>query len=158
MGILPMSLDTYNGKVADYADGYRVRSRTGVYKPLVLVVEDHEDTRSAMNEVLELKGYTVIDTDNGQDAIRHARNAYPDLVLVDLDVPLLYELVAARQIMKQAQLGVVPFVIVTHEDVLDPAALMEVGVRSNEYVTRLSDYQQLENLLDYLLPVEPQAA
>lgn len=111
-----------------------------------------------MNEVLELKGYTVIETDNGQDAIRQARNAYPDLVLVDLDVPLLYEVVAARQIMKQAQLGVVPFVIVTHDDVVDPAALMEVGVRRNEYVTRLSDYQQLESLLDYLLPMEPQAA
>lgn len=153
-----MSLNTHKSKVADYADWYTVRSRTGVYKPLVLVVGDHEDTRSEMNEVLELKGYTVIETDNGQDAIRQARNAYPDLVLVDLDVPLLYEVVAARQIMKQAQLGVVPFVIVTHDDVVDPAALMEVGVRRNEYVTRLSDYQQLESLLDYLLPMEPQAA
>ena len=41
---------------------------------------------------------------------------------------------------------------------MDPYPLMEVGVRRNEYVTRLSDYEQLEHLLDYLLPVEPQAA
>jgi hypothetical protein len=35
---------------------------------------------------------------------------------------------------------------------------MEVGVRRNEYVTRLGGYEQLEHLLDYLLPVAPEAA
>ena len=61
-------------------------------------------------------------------------------------------MVAARQIVKNAQLGLVPVVIVTRAPELDPAALLEVGVRCNEYVTRLSDYDQLEHLLDYLLP------
>jgi CheY-like chemotaxis protein len=120
--------------------------------PLVLMVEDQDDARAEMKEVLELNGYRVIDTDNGQDAAKRARFVPPDLVLVDLDVPLLYELVAARQIVKSAQLGILPVVIVTREDTIDPAAMMEVGVRRNEYVTRLSDYQQLEHLLDYLLP------
>ena len=85
-------------------------------------------------------------------------HVHPDLLLVDLNVPLLYEMMAARQIVKNARLGSVPVVIVTHEDPLDPAAIMELGVRRNEYVTRLSDYQQLECLLDYLLTVRPQAA
>jgi hypothetical protein len=52
----------------------------------------------------------------------------------------------------------VPVVIVTHEEELDPNSMMEVCVRRNEYVTRLSDYEQLEHLLDYLLPVGPKAA
>jgi hypothetical protein len=46
----------------------------------------------------------------------------------------------------------------SQEDVVDPVAAMEIGVRRNEYLTRLSNYQQLENLLDYLLPVEPRTA
>jgi len=71
-------------------------------------------------------------------------------------VPLLFELVAARQILKQAQLQL-PVVIVTHEDVIDPSSIMEVGARRNEYVTRLCDYDQLQDLLDYLLPVLPPA-
>jgi len=75
-----------------------------------------------------------------------------------LDVPLLYELVAARQIVKNAQLGILPVVIVTREDRVDPAAIMEVGVRRNEFVTRLHDYHQLEHLLDYLMPIAPRAA
>jgi two-component system, cell cycle response regulator DivK len=126
--------------------------------PVVLMVEDQEEARAEMKQVLELNGYRVIDTDNGQDAVKRARVTSPDLVLVDLNVPLLYELVAARQIIKSAQLGILPVVIVTREDTVDPAAMMEVGVRRNEYVTRLSDYQQLEHLLDYLLPTGPRVA
>ena len=51
-----------------------------------------------------------------------------------------------------------PAVIVTHEDVVDPAPLMELGASRNEYVTRLSDYHELQPLLDYLLPVLPPTA
>jgi CheY-like chemotaxis protein len=126
--------------------------------PLVLMVEDQEDQRAEMKQVLELNGYRVIDTDNGQDAAKRARFIPPDLVLIDLDVPLLYELVAARQIVKSAQLGSLPVVIVTREDRVDPEAMMEVGVRRNEFVTRLNDYRQLEHLLDYLLPVGARTA
>lgn len=134
------------------------RRQIEVSNHLVLLVEDREETRCEMRQVLELNGYRVIDTDNGQDAVKRARYAPPDLVLVDLDVPLLYELVAARQIVKQARIGVVPVVIVTQEDGIDPDSMMEMGVRRNEYVTRLSDYEQLEHLLDYLLPFRPEAA
>ncbi len=126
--------------------------------PVVLMVEDHAHTRSELTQILELNGYRVIETDNGLDAVKRALYVHPDLLLVDLNVPLLYEMMAARQIVKNARLGSVPVVIATHEDALDPAAIMELGVRSNEYLTRLSDYQQLECLLDYLLAVAPQAA
>lgn len=91
-----------------------------------------------LKQVLKLKGYCVIDTDNGQDAARQARQTHPDLLVVDIDVPLLYGLVAARQIVKHAQVGSMQVVIITHEDVLDPAPMLEVGATRNEYVTRLS--------------------
>jgi len=120
---------------------------------IVLVVEDHREPRSELSEVLVLNGYGVIGTDNGQDAARQARMTRPDLLLIDLDVPLLFELVCARQILKQAQLWLLPVVIVTHEEIIDSYSIMEVGPRRNEYVTRLSDYDQLQDLLDYLLPV-----
>lgn len=153
-----MSLNSYKANSSDYVNDSTSRRRFCPDKPLVLLVKDQEDTLFEMKQVLELNGYRVIDTDNGQDAAKRARYAHPDLVLVDLDVPLLYELVAARQIMKQAFLGAVPVVIVTHDEELDPNSMMEVGVRRNEYVTRLSDYEQLKHLLDYLLPVGPRAA
>jgi DNA-binding response OmpR family regulator len=120
---------------------------------VVLMVEDYQDARPELKQVLKLKGYRVIDTDNAQDAARQARETPPDLLVVDMDVPLLYGLVAARQIIRHAQVELMPVVIVTHEDVVDPAPMLEVGASRNEYVTRLSDFQELQYLLDYLLPV-----
>lgn len=49
-------------------------------------------------------------------------------------------------------------VIAAHDDIVDTPAIMELGVRRNEYVTRLSDSQQLECLLNYLLTVNPLVA
>jgi DNA-binding response OmpR family regulator len=126
--------------------------------PVVLMVEDRPEATSELTQLLELSGYRVIETDNGQDAVKRALYVCPDLLLVDLNVPLLYEMMAARQIIKNAKLGNVPVVISAHEDVVDTATFMELGVRRNEYVTRLSDYQQLECLLDYLLTGKPKVA
>ncbi len=121
------------------------------YVPTVMVVEDDDASRSEIRQVLELNGYRVVDADNGRDAVASAQSAHPDLLFVDLNVPLTYGLVAARQIVKKARLGQVPVVVVTREGA-DPY-LTEDGVRRNEYVTRLTDYEQLEHLLDYLFPM-----
>jgi DNA-binding response OmpR family regulator len=122
-------------------------------KPVVLMVEDHHDAQLELKQVLTKKGYMVIDTDNGQDAMERAREARPDLLVVDMDIPLLFELVAARQIIKNARTGPIPALIVTHEEVVDLTPMSEIGAVRNEYVTRLSDFAELQPLLDYLLPV-----
>ena len=140
--------DTHN-RVADPVFSY-------IADRVVLTVLDHLDARPELRQVLQQNGYRVIDTDNGQDAAKSARQTHPDLLVVDLDVP--HELVAARQIIRHAMVGPMPVVIVTHEDRVDPAPMMEVGASRDEYVTRLSDYQELKPLLDYLLPVLPSYA
>jgi DNA-binding response OmpR family regulator len=124
-------------------------------KPVVLMVEDHQNARPELKQVLLGNGYSVIVTDNGQEAAQQARHNPPDLLVIDMDVPLLYELVAARQILKNAQVGTLPVLIVTHEGVVDPVPLIEIGASRDEYVTRLSNYAELQPLLDYLLPVLP---
>ena len=124
-------------------------------KPVVLVVGDYLNARPDLKEALTRKGCSVIDTDNGLDATEQARESRPDLLLVDMDVPLLYELMVARKIVKNAVAGPLPVVIVTHECVVDPMPFLELGADRNEYVTRLSDYAELQPLLDYLLPVLP---
>ena len=125
---------------------------------VVLTVLDHMDARPDLRQAIQLKGYRVIDTDNGREAAKNARETRPDLLVVDMDVPLVYGVVAARQIIKHAQVEPMPVVIVSHDEFVELEPLMEVGARSNEYVTRLSDYLDLQHLLDYLLPVLPTMA
>lgn len=152
-----MSVNPISAGVSGYPFRQTMRRQATTSNSLVLLVKDHEETLCDMKHVLELNGYRVMDTDNGQAAVKQARYAHPDLLIVDLDVPLLYELVAARQIIKNSTLGLVPalipVVIVSHERDFDPAPMMEVNLRRNEYVTRLSDYDQLAYLLEYLLPI-----
>src|SRR5512140_1431869 len=112
---------------------------SGNDRHLVLVVLDSAEARRQLGQVLKSRGCTIVDTDHGQEASRQARQTKPDLMLVDLDVPLLYGLVAARQIIRQAQLGPLPVVVVTHDDVIDSAPMIEVGINRNEYLTRVSD-------------------
>ncbi len=150
-----MSVNPISAGATRYSFDQTLR-RPAAANSLVLLVKDNEETLCDMKQVLELNGYRVMDSDNGQAAVKQARYAHPDLLLVDLDVPLLYELVAARQIIKNSALGlpsVIPVVIVSHERDFDPAPMMEVNLRRNEYVTRLSDYDQLSHLLEYLLPI-----
>jgi DNA-binding response OmpR family regulator len=153
-----MSVNPASGILYDFTQSQTLRSRAVATQPTVLLVEDQEEVRRDLKRIMVMNGYRLIDTDNGRDAVKSARDTHPDLLMVDLDVPLLYGLVAARQIIKQAQLEPVPVVIVTHDDTVDPYPMMEMGVRRNEYVTRLDDYEQLGNLLDYLLPIRPEAA
>lgn len=152
-----MSVNPINALPTGYPFRQPVRRQGIARNSMVLLVKDNEDTLCDMKHVLELNGYRVVDTDNGQAAAKQARYAYPDLLIVDLDVPLLYELVAARQIIKNSRLGlmpaVIPVVIVSHEREFDPIPMIEVNLRRNEYVTRLSDYDQLAYLLEYLLPI-----
>ena len=153
-----MSLNTHSADTPNDAAGSVTSNDGNGANHVVLMVLDHLDARPELKLALKLKGYRVIDTDNGRDAARQARQTHPDLLVVDMDVPLLYGLVAARQIIKHAQVGPMPVVIITHEDVVDPAPMIEVGATRNEYVTRLSDYEELQHLLDYLLPVLPPTA
>ncbi|MGI9064947.1 MAG: response regulator [Pyrinomonadaceae bacterium] len=152
-----MSVNPMNAGATGYPFRKTLRRQATAGNSLVLLVKDNEETLCDMKYVLEPNGYRVMDTDNGQAAAKQARYAHPDLLLVDLDVPLLYELVAARQIIKNSRLGlvpaVIPVVIVSHESAFDPVPMMEVNLRRNEYVTRLSDYDQLAYLLEYLLPI-----
>jgi CheY-like chemotaxis protein len=54
---------------------------------LVLVVEDDEDTRDALGEVLADEGYSVSEASDGATALRRLRSQRPDLILLDLGLP-----------------------------------------------------------------------
>ena len=82
------------------------------FVPTVLLVEDDDEGRAQLRWRLQASGYRVIDADNGRDAVAGALAISPDLLLVDLNVPLPYEVTAARRIVEQARLGALPVILV----------------------------------------------
>ena len=116
----------------------------------VLVVEDFEDNRFMMRRLLEMSGYHVIEAVNGQEAVETARRERPDLILMDLSLPLLDGLAATRRIREQDGLSKVPIVAVSAHDTADfHADALAAGC--NEYVTKPIDFDQLEGLLSRLV-------
>jgi CheY-like chemotaxis protein len=119
--------------------------------PTVMVVEDFEDNRFMMRRLLEMSGYHVLEAVNGAEAVEIARRERPDLILMDLSLPLLDGLAATRRIRQEESLRDVPIVAVSAHDTADfHADALAAGC--NDYVTKPIDFDQLEALLVKLLP------
>ncbi len=119
-------------------------------RPTVLVVEDFEDNRFMMRRLLEMSGYHVVEAVNGQQAVELAGDESPDVILMDLSLPMLDGLSATRKIRERDQLARVPIVAVSAHDSADfHAEALAAGC--NEYVTKPIDFDQLIQLLDRLL-------
>jgi DNA-binding response OmpR family regulator len=84
----------------------------------VLVIEDDRDMREALVEVLQLEGYEVEAAGNGADGLALARSHRPDVILLDLMMPIMsgWEFRAAQ--LKDARLAQVPVIVMSayHSD------------------------------------------
>lgn len=121
------------------------------YRPRLLLVEDSEDNRFMMKRLLEMTGYEVLEATNGEEAVKTAWQERPDLVLMDLSLPVMDGLTATRKIRSLPELKQVPIVVVTAHDSADFHA-QALALGCNEYVTKPIDFLQLEILLERLLP------
>ena len=79
----------------------------------IMVVEDYDDTRLLLKQALEGLGYSVLEASNGQEAVDLAGREHPDLILMDLDLPILDGIAATQRIRQQSDLEKVPIVAVT---------------------------------------------
>jgi CheY-like chemotaxis protein len=79
----------------------------------VLVVEDVEDTRDLMRVLIEGYGYAVVEAPGPYEAIEKATQYQPDLILMDIGLPLMDGLTAAELIGGIDSLKHIPIVVVT---------------------------------------------
>ena len=76
----------------------------------ILIVEDDNDSRQMLRFFLEAEGYQIIEAGNGREALKLAVSAQPDLILMDLNMPELNGIDAARQIRQNADLSSIPII------------------------------------------------
>jgi two-component system, cell cycle response regulator DivK len=116
----------------------------------VMLVEDTEDNRFMMRRLLEMSGYRVIEARNGEEAVRTAEAQVPELILMDLSLPLIDGLAATRLIRKIPACKQTPIIAVSAHDTSDfHLEALEAGC--NCYVTKPIDFSQLEDLISQLL-------
>ncbi len=94
----------------------------------VLLVEDNEDNRTVYRTILEHFGYKVTEARNGEDGVRMAREEHPDLILMDISIPLIDGWEATKILKAEPGTSDIPIIALTaHALASDREKAMEVG-------------------------------
>ncbi len=87
--------------------------RVGSAIKTVLIVEDNELNMKLFHDLLDAHGYRTLQTRNGMDALRLARDQRPDLILMDIQLPEVSGLEVTKWLKEDDELRRIPVVAVT---------------------------------------------
>ncbi|MEP6635809.1 MAG: response regulator [Acidobacteriota bacterium] len=114
--------------------------------PLVLIIEDHEDTRFMLRTILELSGLRVTEAGDGEAGLRAAEEQRPDLVLMDSNLPRMDGLTTTRLIRERESGRNLPVIIVSGR--ADPASQKAAFAAGCDwYLVKPIDFDELDRLL-----------
>ena len=121
---------------------------------LTIMIADHdEDNRCLLKSVLELKGFVVFEATNGQEAVDVAIEMLPDLLLIELKLPVVSGFTAIRRIKKHDGLRQTPIIAFS---VNRPASHHKLALAAGctAHLEEPIEFDQLDALLEQLLPGE----
>ena len=79
----------------------------------ILVIEDQEDNRAILRDLLTSAGFSVLEAINGAEGVTKARSELPDLILMDIQMPVMDGYEATRRIKTDAATASIPIIAVT---------------------------------------------
>ncbi len=83
------------------------------HRPLVLLVDDYPDAREMYTEYLEFSGFDVVEAGNGMEALQRAVDTVPDIILMDLSLPVMDGWEATRRLKADPRTAAIPVVALT---------------------------------------------
>ena len=117
----------------------------------ILYVEDNDDNIYMLKQRLERKGFEVLVARDGRAGVEAAREHMPDLILLDLGLPVLDGWEAARLLKQDERTRAIPIIALSaHAMAGDRVAALEAGC--NDYGTKPVDFRQLLEKMEALLP------
>jgi CheY-like chemotaxis protein len=117
----------------------------------ILVAEDDRFLRKAAEMALKRRGYTVLTAANGEEALRTAQSALPDLVLLDLIMPKLNGFDVLQALKKDAPTAHIPVIILSNlGQERDVQQAMEAGAAAYLIKTDLSLQSLVERVEEAL--------
>ena len=116
----------------------------------ILVVEDQEDNRQILRDLLDAH-YAVTEAENGEEALAAVAKERPDLILMDIQMPIMDGYEATRRIKADPALRSIPIMVVTSYALSgDEAKGREAGC--DAYVTKPYSPRQLLTKIREFLP------
>jgi two-component system cell cycle response regulator DivK len=117
----------------------------------VMVVDDNADLREMLRYMVERLGFRVVEAENGREAVEIARRKCPDLILMDLSMPVMDGLAATRLLREIEAMYHVPIVAISANR-REQSQADAIAAGCNEYLTKPVNFHQLHNLLGTWLP------
>lgn len=115
----------------------------------VLIVDDYADTRSFMKFLIESYGYQALEAADGQEAVESVRQQNPDLILMDLAMPIMDGLAATRVIRGFDGMRKLPIIAVTAHGQSYYRMALEAGC--DDLINKPLDFAALEPVLHQYL-------
>ena len=110
----------------------------------ILVVEDNELLRENICEILELEGYDILSAPNGKKGMETARDSKPDLIVSDINMPIMDGLEMLKGLRSEEQTKTIPFIFLTVKNTMtDLRDGMNLG--ADDYLTKPFDMAELTN-------------
>ena len=123
----------------------------------ILVAEDNAVNRELLRELLEARGYTVFEACDGQEALNMIEQAQPELLLMDIGMPVLDGFAVIRKIRENPRLAPLPVVAVTAYAMRgDQEKILNSGF--DGYLSKPLNPSSLSEELDRLLTKSAQSA
>ncbi len=124
----------------------------------ILLVEDHEELWDFLSRRLKRRGFDVVLAHDGQEGVDKARSERPDVILLDMNLPVMDGWTAARTLRADPETARVPIIALTaHAMAGDKAKALEAGC--DDYHPKPVDFSRLlSQIEEVLLGAEDKAA
>src|ERR1700689_4510603 len=105
----------------------------------ILVVDDEPQIRRVMRATLTAQGYAIVEARDGQEALEKLRSERPDLVLLDVNMPVMDGLEACREIRRGSDVAIIMLTVRSSEQ--DKVRALDAG--ADDYVVKPFGIQEL---------------
>jgi two-component system, cell cycle response regulator DivK len=119
-------------------------------KKTILVVEDNPANRTLLHDVLEHFGYDVIEAENGKDGIKLAAERLPDLIFMDIQMPVMNGFTAITLLTEDSRTKSIKIIAVTSFAMAgDRDRVMASG--ADEYISKPINTRELPEIVKRLI-------
>ncbi|HEY8560013.1 MAG TPA: response regulator [Pyrinomonadaceae bacterium] len=116
---------------------------------IILIVEDYADSRLFLKLLLEMYGYEIIEAADGREALEIVGKSFPDLILMDIAMPVMDGLTATRKIRTIRRADHIPIIAVTAHGRQFYKKAIEAGC--DDLIEKPVDFDALETKIEHYL-------